>query len=99
VEGTLAKPAALFENKFAPPTGVPFTEITLQGATCALKGSPFPVEGTQKCELPGAGTEAVTHTLACKTTGSALTAGGKAATFESSAATLELESGKKWSAV
>jgi hypothetical protein len=98
VNTTLEEPSSgVFENKFAPESG-PFAEIGLEGASCSLKSSPFPVEGTQKCELPSGGTEAVTHELTCKAGGSSLTAGGKAATFESSAATLELESGKKWSA-
>ena len=48
------------ENEFVPPTGSPFTTVTLEGASCSLK-TPFEVTGSQDCGLPGAGIEAVGH--------------------------------------
>jgi hypothetical protein len=74
--------------------GKPYTEITLAGASCSLKGKPVKVEGSQKCLLPEAKVEAVRHEAVCEATGSALTAGGKAATFESSPGTDEIEGGE-----
>ncbi len=85
------------ENQFVPPEGSPFTTITLTGAECKLK-EPFPVSGSQKCELPGGETEAVEHEINCTTGGSALKAGGAAAKFAGEISGLKLESGAKWSA-
>ncbi len=87
------------EDLFSPKNGTKFTTITLTGTSCALKGEPFEVTGTQKCKLPGGETEAVAHELECTTAGSSLKAGGATATFEGSIKGLELETGAAWSAV
>lgn len=101
VVGALGEAGGGLVNEFSPVSGTTFTEITLLGSSCSLKGKPFKVEGKQACELPAGAVEAVEHGLACNASGSALTAGGKKAEFESSEAKLSLagaNEGKKWSA-
>jgi hypothetical protein len=99
VDGVLEGVEGALETKFSPPEGSSvFTEITLEGAKCSLKGKPFKIEGTQNCELPGAETSLVEHELSCKATKSALKAGGKTASFESDGAKLRLLSGDPFSA-
>jgi hypothetical protein len=79
------------------PLGTNFTEITLQGANCAIK-VPFPVTGKQLCNLPGATTDKKGHIIECLTTGSELKAGGKPATFSGTVEELVLEGEPEWSA-
>ncbi len=82
------------EDEFKPATGETFVEITIE--VCAFKGK-YKVAGTQTCKLPGGELPAVTHEVACTPTGSKLTLGGKAATFESTE-TVKLESKAEWAA-
>lgn len=85
------------QELFEPPTGsTTFAEITLTG--CVVAGT-FKVEGSQLCELPNAGTESTSHEVVCKTTGSKLKFGGKAAEFSGSPVTIELSTKQKFSAV
>jgi hypothetical protein len=78
------------ETEFSPETGTAFTTITLEGASCSLKGQPFEVTGTQKCLTPEAESEKELHEVECKTSGSALKAGGKPATLEGLAAGIHI---------
>lgn len=73
-----------------------FVEITLTGSECTLKGT-YPVKGTQTCELPGAETLAVEHTIECTPAGSKLKLGTEEAKFTSTEK-VKLVSGKEWSA-
>jgi hypothetical protein len=89
------------EDEFVPPGGETgtFTEITLNNGAkaCSVKGT-YKVTGTQKCSLSSAETEAVEHELSCAVSGSNLTLGGRAATFESTGVPIKLTSGNHYSA-
>jgi hypothetical protein len=97
VSTLLVGPTPGVELEFKPSVGETFTTITLEGASCSLK-EPFKVNGTQTCELPGAGTNQAGHEINCTAAGSALTAGGKPATFSGKVNPLELEGKENWSA-
>lgn len=91
--GTLVSEAEIKEEE----KGKPWTEVTVSGGVCALKGT-FSLTGTQTCKLPGGEISAVSHEIKCTPTGSVLKFGPKAATFENTE-TVKLESGKEWSIV
>lgn len=86
----LSTPPARIEDTFESETAN-FIEILISGSGCAItnEGKPYPVTGSQTCAVDSsdaeAKTEAATHKLICKTTGSKLKLGGNTATFESSA--------------
>jgi hypothetical protein len=77
--------------------GANFTEITIEGSTCALKVTKVAVTGTQVCELPEGGVEKVAHIIQCLATGSTLKFGTKAATYEGDVE-VELTTKESWSA-
>jgi hypothetical protein len=77
--------------------GKPWTEVTISGGSCVLKGT-FLLTGTQTCKLPGGELSAITHEIECTPAGSVLKFGTKTATFENTE-TVKLESGKEWSIV
>jgi hypothetical protein len=82
---------------FNSPEGKPFTTITLEGAECPLKGSPFPVEGFVTL-TNGPGTEEAQNkawsgaTAVVTPAMSSLTAGGRPATY-SGIATYKMKGG------
>jgi hypothetical protein len=92
--GEFEENGGVMEIDAKPEAGQPFTEITLEGASCSLKGKPFKVEGSQKCILPEAKIDKKSHEGKCEASGSSLKVGGKAATFEGSGALGEIESGE-----
>ena len=98
VNTELVGPAPGVEVKFLPKNEGVFTTIALKGEKCSIK-EPFNVTGTQTCALPGGETEATEHEIACASAGSALKAGGKAATFKGGVKKLEISTGGNWSAV
>jgi hypothetical protein len=59
-----------------------FVEITLEGTSCALKGT-HPVKGSQTCPLPNGEEPLIEHEITCTSAGSKLKFGSEAATFES----------------
>jgi hypothetical protein len=87
-------------DKFSPEPGKPFTEITLNNGAkaCSVKGT-YKVEGSQVCSLSSPETEAASHELSCATSGSSLTLGGRAATFQSTAVAISLTSGNHYHAL
>jgi hypothetical protein len=90
------------EDEFKPAVaGKPFVEIVInnKGAKTCLEKGTFPVEGTQKCELPSGGTFLAEHEIKCTPTGSSLKFNKtEEATFESTEK-VKLESGGNWAAV
>jgi hypothetical protein len=86
----------LGEDEFKPESGTTFTEVTLTGTSCSVKGT-YKVEGSQVCEISSPGTEAVSHSLSCSETRSSLTLGGRVATFKSTGIPIELTSKEKYS--
>jgi len=71
--------AGLAEDEFKPANGLDtgeFTTITLKGTECSITGTKLPVTGTQNCKLPGAETEAASHTIECLPGGSNLDISG-----------------------
>jgi hypothetical protein len=97
--------AKRIEDKFEPKEGAAFAAIGIEGKepSCLIAevGRPknFNVKGSQLCEVDTsntiAETEAKTHNLICKNSGSTLEVGGTAEI--TSEATVKLTSGKKWS--
>jgi hypothetical protein len=83
------------EDEFKPSVGTTFVEIEI--TKCLLKGK-YKVEGTQKCTLGGkaAEEEKEIHEVSCSPTGSKLTFGKEAASFESTEK-VKLTSKAKWS--
>jgi hypothetical protein len=83
------------KDKFEESGGLPFTEITITGASCALKVSKVAVKGSQVCELPGGEVEAEKHKIVCSPSGSSLKFGTKTATYTGTVV-VELKSHKNW---
>jgi hypothetical protein len=81
-----SKLLSLPEILFQPESGTVFVELEYKdkgSETCALNGSIFVVEGTQKCEWEtGVRTPLLTHQLDCKESGGGLRIGGFAVTFD-----------------
>jgi hypothetical protein len=104
LKGELALTAGRVEDKLESKTGI-FAGIEIEGkeSSCVIAevGIPksFNVTGSQLCEVDSsntaAETEAATHKIICKTSGSSLKVGGKAEI--TSEATVKLTSGKNWS--
>ncbi len=76
----LVGPEPGVEDEFKPVSGTEF--VTIEITTCTLKGK-YKVEGTQVCKLPSGETLMKEHEIACETSGSHLTLGGKTAVFKS----------------
>ncbi len=86
------------KDLFTPEKGEEFTKIEITGETCVLKGK-YEITGSQKCELPEAGSSKIEHTIECKPSGSSLFLKKEAATFESTEKEIKIVGGgKKWSA-
>jgi hypothetical protein len=87
------------EDEFKPAVaGKPFVEIVIKnkGAKICLEKGTFPVEGTQKCELPSGETFKTEHEIKCTPAGSSLKFNKtETATFESTD-TVKLEAGGEW---
>jgi hypothetical protein len=104
LKGELALTAGRVEDELESKTGV-FAGIAIEGkeSSCVIAevGLPknFNVTGSQLCEVDSsnseAETEAATHKIICKNSGSSLKVGGKAEI--TSEATVKLTSGKNWS--
>ncbi len=104
LKGELALTSGRIEDKLESKTGV-FAGVGIEGkeSSCVIAevGIPktFNVTGSQLCEVDssntGAETEAATHKIICKNSGSSLKVGGKAEI--TSEATVKLTSGKNWS--
>jgi hypothetical protein len=103
--GSLALTGGRIEDKFEAPESA-FAAISIEGkeSSCAIaeveKPKTFSVIGSQLCEIDKtnteAETEALTHKIICKTSGSGLKIGTNPAEMTSEA-TVKLISGKKWS--
>lgn len=72
-----------------------FVELSITGASCAVKITNAKIKGTQVCELPKGEEPAVEHKTECKPSGSKLKLGTSEAQFTSTDST-KLVSGKKW---
>jgi hypothetical protein len=104
LKGELGLTAGRIEDKLESKTGV-FATISIEGkeSSCVIAevGIPknFAVKGSQLCEVDGsntaAETEAGTHKIVCKTSGSSLEMGGPAEM--TSEAAIKLTTGKNWS--
>jgi hypothetical protein len=104
LKGELVMTSGRVEDKLESKTGI-FAGIEIEGKTSSCVIAPvgrpktFEVTGSQRCEVDSsntqAETEAATHKLICKYSGSSLEVGGKAEI--ASEATVKLTSGKNWS--
>lgn len=95
VEDKLEGVAGAIEDKFTEKSMKPFAEITITGASCALKVTKLAVTGSQKCKLPGAEANKVEHEINCEESGSSLKFGTKAATYRGKV-TVKLTSKDPW---
>jgi hypothetical protein len=103
--GSLALTAGRAEDKLEAPESA-FVVVSIEGKenSCVIaepeKPQTFSVTGSQLCEIDKANTEAeteaLTHKIICKTSGSSLKIGGNPAEMTSES-TVKLTSGKKWS--
>jgi hypothetical protein len=84
------------KDELKPSEGTTIAEITITGEKCTVAGK-YKLTGSQTCELPKVEEEAAEHEIVCKTTGSKLELGGKAATLETTEK-VKTVGGKKWSA-
>ncbi|HXB64510.1 MAG TPA: hypothetical protein VNV42_06495, partial [Solirubrobacteraceae bacterium] len=84
------------EDEFKPSSGTLFVELEIGGSPCKIAGKDK-VEGTQKCELPSAGTFKEMHQIVCKPTGSSLKFAGNSAEFTSTEE-VELSNKEHWAA-
>jgi hypothetical protein len=84
------------EDEFKPSSGTLFVELEIGGSPCKIAGKDK-VEGTQKCELPSAGTLQEVHEIVCKPTGSSLKFAGNPAEFTSTES-VKLHSKEFWAA-
>lgn len=104
LKGELVMTSGRVEDKLESKTGI-FAAIGIEGkeSTCVIasvgKPKSFNVIGSQRCEVGSsnseAETEATTHKIICKYSGSGLEVGGKAEM--TSETTVKLTSGKNWS--
>ena len=104
LKGELGLTAGRIEDKLESKTGV-FAGVSIEGkeTSCVIAevGIPktFSVRGSQLCEVDGsntaAETEATTHKIICKVSGSSLEMGGPAEM--TSEAAIKLTTGKTWS--
>jgi hypothetical protein len=90
--GRLIEKGGNIEDELYEEGAGPFATVKITG--CALNGT-FQVKGTQICELPGGPEVLITHEVACKSAGSNLKFGTKAATLESTEK-VKLDSGEVW---
>jgi hypothetical protein len=105
LNGALTWTGTRIEDKLAPPeSGFAIIGIEGKEESCVIAevGRPksFEVVGSQVCEIDKANAEAeaeaLTHQIICKISGGSLKIGGSAAEM-TSAGTIKLISGKKWS--
>jgi hypothetical protein len=82
VVGKIIGSKGALEEEFTPKENEEFTKIKISGASCVLKGT-FEIKGSQKCGLPDAESQLVTHTIECKESGSSLKLGSRPATYRS----------------
>jgi len=104
--GELVLTSGRVEDKLKPKSGSTFAVVGIEGKepSCVIshvaEEKTYPVTGSQLCEVDKgnaeAETEAKTHSLTCKTSGSSLNVGGNKAEMTSEA-TVNLTSGKNWS--
>jgi hypothetical protein len=105
LKGELGLTAGRIEDKLEPKESAAFAAIGIEGKepSCVIaevgKPKTFSVKGSQLCEVDGsnaaAETEAATHKIICKPSGSSLEMGGPAEM--TSEATVKLTSAKNWS--
>lgn len=104
--GGLTLGGSRIENKWESKSGGSFASIGIEGEnpSCVIAGvgtpETFAITGSQLCEIDSsntaAETEAASHKIVCKTTGSSLKLGSSKAEMTSEA-TIKLTSGKNWS--
>ena len=91
-------PAAITDTFTGSGAGEVFTEITFEGAACALGGKTFKVTGKQHCEFDtGITTFQANHNVICKFTGSELFLGENKAKFEATFEEVEPITEANWS--